>query len=162
MKKLVISILYCAITLVAAAQSYDTELNTLGQYVQRMYMNEPFQGARIVSDVDKCYLICVVAERPSDSDYNTQRKAEVKSVSYANKYLNGEHVSQNTVFYTKENSNGYSYEEIEDYIESRSMGYVQQMQIISVFDDGQGKKVFVFCKKLPIPQQSPKKKGRRK
>lgn len=157
MKKLILSILCSAVFSVVVAQSYNTELNTLGQYVQRMYQNEPFQGARIISDIDKCYLICVVVEPLSNSDYNTQRKAEVKGISYANRYLNGERVSQNTIYYTKEDSRGYSFEEIEDYIESRSMGYVQQMQVLTIFEDMQGKKVFVFCKDLPVPQQSKKK-----
>ena len=98
------------------AQSYNTELNTLGQYVQRMYMNEPFEGAKVISDVDKCYLVCLVAESATANEYATQRKAEVKAMHYANEYLNGTQISSNTIVYTKETSDGYSYEEIEDFI----------------------------------------------
>ncbi len=152
-----------AITMIASAQSYNSDLNDLGQYVQRMYMNEPFEGARVVENVDNCYLITVVAEKPGNNDYATNRKAEVKGLSYANKYLNGEMSMQNTIVHTTENSQGYSYDEIEDFIESRSMGYVQTMQVISTFTDAAGKKVFVYCKQLPMPEQpKAKKKGKRR
>ena len=137
-------------------QSYNSDLNDLGQYVQRMYMNEPFEGARVVENVDNCYLITVVAEKPGNSDYATNRKAEVKGLSYANKYLNGEMSMQNTVLHTREDSRGYSYEEIEDFIESRSMGYVQTMQVLSTFMH-EGKKVFVYCKQLPMPEKQMEK-----
>ena len=161
MKKL---FLFCAITaiaVVASAQSYNSDLNDLGQYVQRMYMNEPFEGARVVENVDNCYLITVVAENPCNNDYAINRKAEVKGLSYANKYLNGELSMQNTVVHTTENSQGYSYDEIEDFIESRSMGYVQTMQVLSTFMH-ESKKVFVYCKQLPMPEKPKGKKGRRR
>lgn len=144
------------------AQSYNTELNTLGQYMQRMYMNEPFEGAKVISDVDKCYLVCLVAESATANEYATQRKAEVKAMRYANEYLNGTQISSNTIVYTKETSDGYSYEEIEDFIESRAMGYVQTMQVISTFTTDAGKKVFVYCKELPMPEKAKTKKGRKR
>ena len=143
------------------SQSYNSDLNDLGQYVQRMYMNEPFEGARVVENVDNCYLITVVAEKPGNNDYATNRKAEVKGLSYANKYLNGELSMQNTIVHTTENSQGYSYDEIEDFIESRSMGYVQTMQVLSTFMH-ESKKVFVYCKQLPMPEKSQSKKNRRR
>lgn len=162
MKKLlflIAAILFAATTF---SQSYNSDLNDLGQYVQRMYMNEPFEGARIVENVDKCYLITVVAEKPGANEYATNRKAEVKGLSYANTFLNGTQVSQNTVVYTKENSKGYSFEEIEDFIESRSMGYVQTMQLLSTFTDDNGKKVFVYCKELPMPEKPKGKKNHKR
>ena len=143
------------------SQSYNSDLNDLGQYVQRMYMNEPFEGARVVENVDNCYLITVVAEKPGNNDYATNRKAEVKGLSYANKYLNGELSMQNTIVHTTENSQGYSYDEIEDFIESSSMGYVQTMQVLSTFMH-ESKKVFVYCKQLPMPEKSHSKKNRRR
>ena len=162
MKKLFLLTTITAIAIMASAQSYNSDLNDLGQYVQRMYMNEPFEGARIVENVDNCYLISVVTEKPGNNDYATNRKAEVKGLSYANTFLNGAQVSQNTVVHTTENSRGYSYEEIEDFIESRSMGYVQTMQVLSTFTDAAGKKVFVYCKQLPMPEKPKGKKSRRR
>lgn len=146
----------------AFAQEYNTDLNDLGRYVQRMYMNEPFEGARVVENVDNCYLITVVAEKPGNNEYATNRKAEVKGLSYANKYLNGEMSMQNTIVHTREDSQGYSYEEIEDFIEARSMGYVQTMQVLSTFTDANGKKVFVYCKQLPMPEKPKGKKSRKR
>lgn len=143
------------------AQEYSTELYDLGQYVQRVYMDEPFDGARIVENVDCCYLVSVVTETPSNNEYATNRKAEVKGLSYANTFLNGTRITQNTVLYTKQNSKGYSYEEIEDFIESHSMGYVQTMQTASVFKY-RNKKVYVFCKKMPMPEPKGKKGKKRK
>lgn len=144
----------------AFAQEYSTELYDLGQYVQRVYQDEPFDGVRIVENVDCCYLVSVVSETPSDNEYATNRKAEVKALSQANTFLNGTRITQNTVLYTKQNSKGYTYEEIEDFIESYSMGYVQTMQIASTFKY-QNKKVYVFCKKMPMPDKPQGKKNRR-
>ncbi|MCR5532747.1 MAG: hypothetical protein K6F10_02590 [Paludibacteraceae bacterium] len=162
MKKLLSLVGAIIIAATTFAQSYNSDLNDLGQYVQRMYLNEPFEGARIVENVDKCYLITVVAERSGKNDYATNRKAEVKGLSYANTFLNGAVVSQNTVVHTKENSRGYSFEEIEDFIESRSMGYVQTMQLLSTFTGDKGKKVFVYCKQLPMPEKPQGKKNRKR
>ena len=99
------------------AQEYSSELYDLGQYVQRVYMDEPFDGARIVENVDCCYLVSVVTETPSDNEYA-------------------------------------------DFIESHSMGYVQTMQTASVFKY-RNKKVYVFCKKMPMPDKPKGKKNRR-
>lgn len=143
-------------------QSYCTELNYLGQYVQRMYICAPFQGTKIIDDVDKCYIVSVVAEQIAGNETAMWRKAEVKALRYVNEFLNGSHISSNTVLHTKQDSNGYSYEEIEDFIESRSVGYVQTMQVVSVFQDDQGKKVFVYCKELPIPDKPKGKKNKRR
>ena len=162
MKKAILLLTISTIAMVVSAQSYNSDLNDLGQYVQRMYLNEPFEGARVVENVDNCYLITVVAEKPSNNEYATNRKAEVKGLSYANKYLNGEMSMQNTILHTREDSRGYSYEEIEDFIEARSMGYVQTMQLLSTFTDDKGKKVFVYCKQLPMPEKPQGKKNRRK
>ena len=161
MKKILSLVAAIFIATTSYCQSYNSDLNDLGQYVQRMYMNEPFEGARVVENVDNCYLITVVAEKPGNNDYATNRKAEVKGLSYANKYLNGEMSMQNTVLHTREDSRGYSYEEIEDFIESRSMGYVQTMQVLSTFTHG-GKKVFVYCKQLPMPEKPQGKKNRKR
>ena len=161
MKKILSLVAAIFIATTSYCQSYNSDLNDLGQYVQRMYMNEPFEGARVVENVDNCYLITVVAEKPGNNDYATNRKAEVKGLSYANKYLNGEMSMQNTVLHTREDSRGYSYEEIEDFIESRSMGYVQTMQVLSTFTHG-GKKVFVYCKQLPMPEKPKGKKGKKR
>lgn len=162
MKKLLSLITTIAFVITTFAQSFNSDLNDLGQYVQRMYLNEPFEGARVVENVDNCYLITVVAEKPGTNEYATNRKAEVKGLSYANKYLNGEMSMQNTILHTKEDSRGYSYEEIEDFIESRSMGYVQTMQVLSTFTDAKGKKVFVYCKQLPMPEKPKAKKNRKR
>ena len=161
MKKYLLLIGAIMMSMGVFAQEYNTDLNDLGRYVQRMYMNEPFEGARIVEDVDNCYLVTVVAEKAGNNDYATNRKAEVKGLSYANTFLNGAQVSQNTILHTRESSNGYSYEEIEDFIESRSMGYVQTMQVLSTFSDANGKKVYVYCKKLPMPEKPKGKKGKK-
>lgn len=154
MKNTVALVFALIMSCVATAQSYNTELNVLGNYIQRMYLNAPFQGTKVVSDIDKCCLISVVSEQPTGNDYATQRKAEVKAMRFANEFLNGAQITSSTILHTVQDSTGYTYEEIEDFIESRSMGYVQQMQIISTFSDEQGKKVFVFCKELPMPKRA--------
>ena len=98
MKKTFLFFAMTAMAIIASAQSFNSDLNDLGQYVQRMYMNEPFEGARVIENVDNCYLITVVAEKPGNNEYATNRKAEVKGLSYANKYLNGEMSMQTQCF----------------------------------------------------------------
>lgn len=161
MKRCLLFIIAVAMYNITTAQSYNSEYNYLSNFVQRMYQSEPFQGAKIISDIDKCYLICVISENITSNDLKIQRKAEIKAMSYANDFLNGRRISSNTILYTKEDSKGNTYEEIEDFIESHSMGYVQQMQLLSTFIDTQGKKVFIFCKELPMSQKT-NKKGKRK
>ena len=161
MKKLFLFCAITAITMIASAQSYNSDLNDLGQYVQRMYMNEPFEGARVVENVDNCYLITVVAEKPGKSDYTTSSKAELKGLSYANDFLNGTQTYKSQILHMTEDSKGYSNEQIEEVIESRSMGYVQTMQVLSTFTHG-GKKVFVYCKQLPMPEKAKGKKGKKR
>ena len=140
------------------AQSYNPELTDLGLYIQRMYENSPFEGARVVENVDYCYLVSVVAETPTANEYATNRKAEVKALNYANTFLNGAHISQSSVMHSKKDSRGYTYEEIEDFIESRSMGYVQSMQILITFTTDLGNKVYVYCTQLLLPEKHRGKK----
>ncbi len=149
-----LSILIIAIAIIGkvSAQSYNQELNYLNQYVHRMYVNAPFQGVRVVSDIDKCYLICIIEEQMVSDDYATQRKVELKAMRLVNEFLNGAQISSSTILQIEQTSDGYTREDIVDFIESRSMGYVQQMQVISTFVTERGKNVFVFCKELPMPK----------
>ena len=162
MKRFLSVIIAVVIYNIATAQSYNTEYNYLGNFIQRMYQSEPFQGAKIISDIDKCYLICVSSENITSNELNIQRKAEIKAMSYANDFLNGRRISSNTILYTKEDSKGNTYEEIEEFIDSHSMGYVQQMQLLSTFIDDKGKKVFIYCKELAIPDKKQTRKNKRK
>lgn len=156
MKRCLLFIIAMVIYNIAIAQSYNSEYNYLGQYMKRMYLNEPFQGAKIISDIDNCYLACIVVENTLPNESVMQRKAEVKAMRYANEFLNGAQITSESIVYTKKNSNGYSYEEIEDYIESRSVGYIQQMQILSTFSNDAGKRVYIFSKELPMPKKRKK------
>ena len=79
---LVAAILFAATSF---CQSYNSDLNDLGQYVQRMYMNEPFEGARVVENVDNCYLITVVAEKPGNNDYAYKSKGKGGRASCRNR-----------------------------------------------------------------------------
>lgn len=162
MKKLLFLVSAIIIAATSFCQSYNADFIDLGQYIQRMYENAPFEGARIVENVDNCYLVSVVAETPTASEYVVNRKAEVKALSAANTYLNGSNISQNTVIHTKENTAGYTFEEVEDFIESRAMGQVQAMQILTTFMNNQGKKVYVFCKQMPMPEKPKTKNKHRK
>lgn len=163
MKKLyLVVVLFFVSIFLSYAQSYNPELTDLGLYIQRMYEDSPFEGARVVENVDYCYLVSVVAETPTANEYATNRKAEVKALNYANTFLNGAHISQSSVMHSKKDSRGYTYEEIEEFIETQSMGHVQAMQLLTTFMINQGKKVYVYCKQLPIPDKSKGKKSKHK
>lgn len=160
MKKITLIVVAIVMAIVALAQEYNQNLLVLGQYVKRMYLEEPFTGVRVIEDADNCYLVSIVVDPAGRSDAATLRKVQVKGLSYANEFLNGTFVDQKTIIHTKGNSRGYSNEEIEDFIEARSMGYVQSMQTISTFTDDSNAKVYVYCKQMPMPRPTKKKRNK--
>lgn len=54
------TMLFCSLSVFP--QEYNADLNALGQYVQRMYLNEPFEGVRVIEDYDNCFLIVITEE----------------------------------------------------------------------------------------------------
>ncbi len=150
-KSIVLSILFIGMTTNIFAQGYDQERIQLANFIERMYNNAPFDGCRIVDDYDNSYLLSVVAL--DKSKYKTpqtmNRVADVKSQRNAGEFFNG---SQSYTEMTIKTPKGEVHEsdmtEVYELIQTNSIGYVRQMQLLTSFEDSTGMMVFVYYKKV--------------
>lgn len=134
-----------------SAQGYDQERIQLAKFIERMYNNAPFDGCRIVDDYDNSYFLSVVAL--DKSKYKTpqimNRVADVKSQRNAGEFLNG---SQSYTEITIKTPKGEEHEkdmtEVYELIQTNSIGYVRQMQLLTSFENSTGMMVFVYYKKV--------------
>ena len=135
------------------AQSFDEDRIILANFVERLYTNSPFEGCRIIDDYDNNYLLSVVVL--DESKYNTKsamnRMAQVKSQRNAGEFLNGTQSFSEFIIRTPKGvSNRVSEDvwELSDQIRTNTTGYVQQMQLLTSFEDEDKLKVFVYFKEL--------------
>lgn len=136
---------------VVSAQGYDQERIQLAKFIERMYINAPFDGCRIVDDYDNSYLLSVVAL--DKSKYKTaqimNRVAEVKSQRNAGEFFNGSRsYTEMTIKTPKGEENKSDMTEVYELIRVNSTGYVKQMQLLISFEDATGMQVFVYYKKV--------------
>ena len=143
----------CCISTIMYAQSFDQERVALAKFIERMYNNSPFEGCRIVDDYDNSYLLSVV--ELDKSKYKTSsvmnRIAQVKSQRNAGEFFNGaQNFSEITIRTPKSEEKGGSKEMVETYevIRTNSIGFVQQMALLTNFESKEGMSVFVFYKKV--------------
>lgn len=136
----------------ASAQSFNSENKELASFLTRMYNNEPFEGVRVVTDYDNTYLLSVItldaSKYPNQSVLN--RVAGVKAMSEASRFFNGSNITSDMIISTTEKSNGENDITIIENIRENSNGYVKQLQQLSNFQDGNGRQVFLYYKKLEI------------
>lgn len=153
MRKILLSMVLCFISTMMLAQSFDQERIALAKFIERMYNSSPFEGCRIVDDYDNSYLLSVV--ELDKSKYKTSsvmnRIAQVKSQRNAGEFFNGtQSYSEITIRTPKSEEKGGSKEMAETYeiIRTNSMGFVQQMALLSQFESNESMTVFVFYKKV--------------
>ena len=153
MRKILLSMMLCCISTIMYAQSFDQERAALAKFIERMYNNSPFEGCRIVDDYDNSYLLSVV--ELDKSKYKTSsvmnRIAQVKSQRNAGEFFNGaQNFSEITIRTPKSEEKGGSKEMVETYevIRTNSIGFVQQMALLTNFESKEGMSVFVFYKKV--------------
>lgn len=135
------------------AQGYDQERIQLAKFIERMYNNAPFDGCRIVDDYDNSYLLSIVTL--DKSKYQTpqimNRVAEVKSQRSAGEFFNG---SQSYTAMTIKTPKGEEHEsdmtEVYEIIRVNSVGYVNQMQLLTSFEGDNKMQVFVYYKRVDI------------
>lgn len=155
MKLHLLNILFLFVAINSNAQSFDEDRIVLSQFIERLYNNAPFEGCRIIDDYDNSYLLSVVAL--DASNYKTSsalnRVAQVKSQRNAGEFFNGtQSISEFVVKTTKSEKQGKKTNTISETIEiikTNSTGFVQQMQLLTTFDNAEQQKVFVFYKELP-------------
>lgn len=152
MRKILLSMFLCVISLTIYAQSFDQERIALAKFIERMYNNSPFEGCRIVDDYDNSYLLSVV--ELDKSKYKTSsvmnRVAQVKSQRNAGEFFNGtQSYSEITIRTPKsEEKGGAEMAETYEIIRTNSTGFVQQMALLTNFESSNGLMVFVFYKKV--------------
>ncbi len=152
MKKLVIGMIFNFVLMSVFAQGFNNEKTELSFFVQRMYKTAPFEGVKIMKDYDHEYILSVVV-LPIAS-YNTEqemnRVAMVKAMRQVNTFFNGSSITSDLVITTSENMiDSTNVVLITETIREQSIGYVQQLELLTNFEDSQGKnKVFVFYKEL--------------
>jgi hypothetical protein len=152
MKKFLLLITLCCFTKLMYAQSFDQERIALAKFIERMYNSSPFEGCRIVDDYDNSYLLSVV--ELDKSKYKTSsimnRVAQVKSQRNAGEFFNGtQSYSEITIRTPKsEEKGGAEMADTYEIIRVNSTGFVQQMALLTNFDNNDGLTVFVYYKKV--------------
>lgn len=150
MRKVLLSILLCSFTSILYAQSFDQERIALSKFIERMFNNAPFEGCRIVDDYDNSYLLSVVELDKSKFKTSSalNRVAQVKSQRNAGEFFNGtQSYSEITIRTPKsEEKGGKEMAETYEVIKTNSIGFVQQMELLTNFESKDGTAVFVFYK----------------
>lgn len=149
----IISLLILALTAYNVyAQGYSVERTALANFLTRMYENSPFEGVRAVDDYEQQYLISVLtlekAKYPSES--TMFRVAGVKAMSQASRFFNGSSITSDLIIRTSDKSDGSSDTEMIETINEKSVGFVKALEMLTNFDIGDGRKVFIYF--TPIKQ----------
>ena len=134
------------------SQSINDDKISLTNFIKRMYNSAPFEGVKVIDDYDHQYFISVLSlekgKYPNDAMMN--RVAQVKGQSQANIFFNGSTISSDLVIKTTENKstdNSSTAVETIESIKENAMGFVKSMELLTNFDNPDGKRmVFIFYK----------------
>ena len=150
--KIFISTLLLFIAFSSNSQSLNDDKTSLTNFITRMYNVFPFEGVKVIDDYDHQYFISVLSlekgKYPSEAMMN--RVAQVKGQSQANIFFNGSTISSDLVIKTTESKStdkpSTAVETIES-IKENAMGFLKSMELLTNFDNPDGKRmVFIFYK----------------
>ena len=137
------------------SQSINDDKISVTNFIKRMYNTTPFEGVKVIDDYDHQYFISVLSlekgKYPNEAIMN--RVAQVKGQSQANIFFNGSTISSDLVIKTTENKTTdkpttSAVETIES-IKENAMGFVKSMELLTNFDNPDGKRmVFIFYKEM--------------
>ena len=134
------------------SQSINDDKTSVTNFIKRMYNSTPFEGVKVIDDYDHQYFISVLSlekgKYPNEAMMN--RVARVKGQSQANIFFNGSTISSDLVIKTTENKStdkpSTAVETIES-IKENALGFVKSMELLTNFDNPDGKRmVFIFYK----------------
>jgi hypothetical protein len=153
MKK-ILFILLITFSAFSYSQSINDDKISVTNFIKRMYNSAPFEGVKVIDDYDHQYFISVLSlekvKYPNEAMMN--RVAQVKGQSQANIFFNGSTISSDLVIKTtdtKLNDNSNSTIETIESIKENAMGFVKSMELLTNFDNTDGKRmVFVFYKEM--------------
>jgi hypothetical protein len=135
-------------------QSFNEDKTAFTNFVKRMYMSTPFDGVKIIDDYDHQYMISVIGmDKAKYTDPSIMnRVAQVKAQSQVNTFLNGASIDMSLVVRTtettEENKTKVTTESIEQ-IKQNSMGFSQGMELLSNFENADGKKmVYIYMREI--------------
>jgi len=132
------------------SQGYNSENIAFGNFLERLYLDSPFEGVRIVQDYNNTYLISVLALNTQnyESQSTLNRVASVKAMAQASRYFNGSDIDDDIVIYTSEDVNGKTEVKTIEKIKEHSKGYVRALELIKSFKTGDEYQVFIFSTKI--------------
>ena len=132
------------------AQSFNADKTALTNYLIRMYKHAPFD-VKVVNDYNDNYLVSAVVLDPAKyggNESTMMRVASVKAMSQASRYFNGSSITADLLITTTEQSDGEVNTEVIEKIKENSIGYVNQLEHLSNFDNDSGQKVFLYVKQM--------------
>ena len=138
-------------TFTLTAQSYNMERTELANFLVRMCEHAPFEGVRVVDDYEHQYLMSVLLLDPAkygNNESTMNRVAGVKAMSQASRFFNGSDITSDLIIRTSEKSDGSADTEMIEEIKEHSIGYVKALEMLTSFDDSNGKRVFVFITEI--------------
>lgn len=153
MKK-TITIILLLIAIQGFSQSFNDDKASLTNFIKRMYAAKSFEGVKVIDDYDHQYFISVlsleIAKYPNNAIMN--RVAQVKGQAQANTFFNGSTISSDLIIKTSETKStdnpNTTVETIES-IKENSIGFVKSMELLSNFDNIDGKRmIFIYFKEI--------------
>lgn len=132
------------------AQSFNVDKTALTNFLIRMYKHAPYD-VKVVNDYSDNYLVSAVVLDPAKYGGNEStmlRVASVKAMSQASRYFSGSNITADVLITTKEDADGNANTEIIEKIKENSIGYVNQLEHLSNFDNDSGQKVFLYMKQM--------------
>ena len=148
MKKIFCFLLLILIPTAFYSQSFNADKTALTNFLIRMYKHAPFD-VKVVNDYNDNYLVSAVVLDPAKyggNESTMMRVASVKAMSQASRYFNGSQISMDLIITTTEQSDGEVNTEVIEKIKENSIGYVNQLEHLSNFDNDSGQKVFLYVK----------------
>ena len=136
------------------AQSFNEDKTAFSNFIKRMYMSSPFDGVKIIEDYDHQYMVSVIGmDKAKYADPSVMnRVAQVKAQSQVNTFLNGASIDMSLVVRTTETTEAgqskVTTESLEQ-IKQNSTGFSQGLELLSNFDNAEGKKVvYVYVREI--------------
>lgn len=128
------------------AQSYDEERIALGNFLVRMYENNPFEGVKLFSDYDHNYLVSAVLVKKKGTDSAIDRVAQVKNNRQVSQFLNSIVTSETDTIVrtTKDEKTSKTVEEVMEMIRENSFGLTKGMEVLRTIEKADDSRCYLF------------------
>ena len=151
MRKPISLLFFVLVSSLSMAQGYNLERTQLANFLTRMYENAPFEGVRVVDDYEHQYLMSALSLDPTKyggNESTMNRVAGVKAMSQASRFFNGSNITSDLIIRTTEKSDGTADTEMIENIKENSVGYVKALELLTNFNDANGKRVFIYITEI--------------